>query len=144
MTSSRFIRHIIFVMSGMLYVVIVYVYALSSITSSGLQPWTSISQTRSQVSQVEVVPAHSRMGLLSELIWWFIPIWSFLLFVLSAPGEETQRGYRTMLTWLSERLRGDMLPIQYVLKRRKLTLTNSRSCPVRSLLLRQQPSRFTC
>jgi hypothetical protein len=56
------------------------------------------------------------MGLLSELIWWFIPIWSLLLFVLSAPGEETQRGYRTTLTWLSERLRGDMLPIQYVLK----------------------------
>jgi hypothetical protein len=117
MVSSRFVRHVIFAVGGMLYVVVVHTYALFSITSSGLQPWMGISQTRSQVSQVEVVPSHSRLGLQSELIWWIIPICSLLLFVLSAVGEETRKGYRTALTWLSQKLGGDMLlPMQYVLK----------------------------
>ena len=117
MTSSRFVRHIIFAVGGMLYVIVVYTYALSSITSSGLQPWMGIAQTRSQVSQVEVVPSHSRLGLQSELIWWIIPICSLLLFVLSALGDETRKGYCTSWTWLSQKLRGDMLlPMQYVLE----------------------------
>ena len=115
MTSAFFIRRVIFVLSGMLYVTFVYVYALSSITSSGLLPWTSISQTRSQTSQVEVVPLRSQLGVQSELIWWFIPVWSHL-FVISAVGEETQRGYRTTLTWLSRNFKRDVLPTQYVLK----------------------------
>jgi hypothetical protein len=114
MVSSRFVRHVIFAVGGMLYVVVVHTYV---ITSSGLQPWMGLSQTRSQVSQVEVVPSHSRLGLQSELIWWFIPVCSLLLFVLSALGDETRRGYRTSLTWLSQKLRGDMLlPMQYVLE----------------------------
>jgi len=116
MTLSLFIRNSIFAISGMIYLVVIHVYALSSITSSGLQPWTSISQTRSQISQIEVVAPHSQLGLQSKLIWWFIPVWSLLLFVMSALGEETQRGYRTTLTWLSLKLRGDMLPMQYVLE----------------------------
>jgi hypothetical protein len=117
MTSSRFVRHVIFAAGGMLYVIVVYTYALSSITSSGLQPWISISQARSQVSQVEVVASHSRLGLQSELIWWFIPICSLLLFVSSALGEEIRKEYRGYLTWLSHQLRGDMLlPMQYVLE----------------------------
>ena len=117
MVSSRFVRHVIFAVGGMLYVIVVDTYALYSITSSGLQPWMGISQTRSQVSQVQVVPSHSRLGLQSELIWWSIPICSLLLFVLSALGEETRKGYRTALTWLSQKLRGDMLlPMQYVLE----------------------------
>jgi hypothetical protein len=103
-----------FSISGMLYVAIVYIYVLSSITSSGLLPWTSISQTRSGVSQVEVVPSHSQMSIQSELIWWFIPVWSLLLFVLSVFGEEGQKGYHTMFTWLSQRFEEDMLPLQYV------------------------------
>lgn len=115
MTSALFTRRVVFVLGGMLYVAFVYVYALSSITSSGLLPWTSISETRSQISQVEVVPSHSQLGVQSKLIWWFIPVWSHL-FVMSAIGEETQRGYRTTLAWLSRRLKSDMLPIQYVLE----------------------------
>jgi cytochrome c oxidase subunit IV len=115
MTSALFTRRITFVVSGMLYVAVVYVYALFSITSSGLLPWTSISQTRSQISEVEVAPSHSQMGVQSKLIWWFIPVWSFL-FVLSAIGEETQRRYCTTLTWLSRKFKRDMLPIQYVLE----------------------------
>ncbi|KAH9964858.1 pheromone A receptor-domain-containing protein [Russula dissimulans] len=111
MTLSPFIRHIIFATSGMLYIIVVYVYALSSITSSGLLPWTSVSQTRSQVSQVEVVPLHSQMGVQTKLIWWFIPVWSLLLFVLAILGEENQIGYCTTLSWLSRRLKGDLLPI---------------------------------
>ncbi len=114
MTSALFTRRVIFVLSGMLYVAIVYVYALSSITSSGLLPWTSISQARSQISQVEVVPSHSQLGEQSKLIWWSIPVWSHL-FVMSAIGEETQRGYRTTLTWFSRKFKRDVLPIQYVL-----------------------------
>jgi hypothetical protein len=114
MVSSRFVRHVIFAVGGMLYVVVVHTYAIAS---SGLQPWMGLSQTRSQVSQVEVVPSHSRLGLQSELTWWFIPVCSLLLFVLSALGDETRRGYRTSLTWLSQKLRGDMLlPMQYVLE----------------------------
>jgi hypothetical protein len=115
MTSAVFTRRVIFVLSGMLYVAFVYVYALSSITSSGLLPWTSISQTRSQISQVKVVPSDSQLGVQSKLIWWFIPVWSHL-FVMSVVGEETQRGYRTTFTWLSRKFKRDMLPIQYVLK----------------------------
>ena len=116
MTSALFTRRAIFVVSGMLYVAFAYVYALFSITSSGLLPWTSVSQTRSQISQVEVVPSNSQLGVQSKLIWWFIPVWS-QLFVISTIGEETQRGYRTTLTWLSRKLfKRDMLPIQYVLK----------------------------
>jgi hypothetical protein len=114
MTSALFTRRVIFVLSGMLYVVFVHVYALSSITSSGLLPWKSISQTRSQISQVEVVPSYSQLSIQSKLIWYFIPFWS-LLFILSAIGEETQRGYRTTFTWLSRKFKRDMLPIQYVL-----------------------------
>jgi hypothetical protein len=110
MTSALFIRRIIFVVSGMLYVAVVYVYVLSSMTSSGLLPWTRISRTR---SQVEVVPLHSQMGVQSELIWWFIPIWS-LLFVFFAIGDETQRGYCATFAWLSRKFERDMLPIQYV------------------------------
>ena len=115
MTSALFTRRVIFVISGMLYVASVNVYALFSITSSGLLPWTSISQTRSEISQVELVPSHSQLGVQSKLIWWFIPVWSHL-FVMSAIGEETQRGYRTTLTWVSRKVKEDMLPIQYVLK----------------------------
>jgi hypothetical protein len=115
MTSTLFTRRVIFVLSGMLYVAFVYVYALSSITSSGLLPWASISQTRSQISQVEIVPSYSQLGVQSQLIWWFIPVWSHL-FAMSAVGEETQRGYRTTLAWLSRKFKQDMLPIQYVLK----------------------------
>jgi hypothetical protein len=115
MTSALFTRRVIFVLSGMLYVAFVYVYALSSITSSGLLPWTSISETRSRVSQVEVASSDSQLGVQSKLIWWFIPVWSHL-FVISAIGEESQRGYRTTLTWLSRTFKRDMLPIQYVLK----------------------------
>jgi hypothetical protein len=111
MTSTLFTRRVTFVVSGMLYVAFVYVYALSSITSSGLLPWTSISQTRAQISQVEVVPSHSQLGVQSKLIWWSIPVWSNL-FVMSVIGEETQRGYRTTLTWLSRKFNRDILPIQ--------------------------------
>ncbi|SRR6266446_1683313 len=120
MTSGLFTRRVIFVLSGMLYVAFVYVYALSSITSKGLLPWTSISQTHSQMSHVDVVPSQSQLGVQSKLIWWFIPIWS-LLFMLSAIGEETQSGYCTTLTWLTRKFKRDMLPIQYVLKDVKLT-----------------------
>ena len=112
MTSALFTRRITFVVSGMLYVAVVYVYALFSITSSGLLPWI---QTRSQISEVEVAPSHSQMGIQSELIWWFIPVWS-LLFVLSAIGEETQMRYCTTFTWLSRKFKRDILPIQYVLE----------------------------
>src|SRR5712671_144853 len=115
MTSPLFIRHIIFATSGMVYIIVVYVYALSSITSSGLLPWTSISQTRSQVSQVEVVPSHSQLGVQSKFIWWFVPVWSLLLFALVVLGEENQRGYRTTFAWLSQRFKGDLFPMQYVL-----------------------------
>ena len=115
MTSALFTRRVIFVLSGMLYVAFVYVYALSSIISSGLLPWTSISQTRSQIYQIEVLPSHSQLGIQSKMIWWFIPVWSHL-FVMSAIGGETQRGYRTTLAWLSRKFKRDMLPIQYVLK----------------------------
>jgi len=111
MTPSTFIRHIIFATSGMLYIVVVYVYALSSITSSGLLPWTSISQTRSQASQVEAVPSHTQLGVQSKFIWWFIPVWSLILFSLAVLGEENKRGYRTTFTWLSQRLKGDLLPV---------------------------------
>ena len=115
MTSALFTRRIIFVVSGMLYVVYVYVYALFSITSSGLLPWTSISQTRSQISQIEIVPSPSQTTVQNELIWWFIPVWS-LLFALSAIGEETQKGYYTTITCLSRKFKKDVLPIQYVLE----------------------------
>ncbi len=115
MTSALFTRRVIFVLSGMLYVAFVHVYTLSSITSSGLLSWTSISQTRSQISQVEVIPSHSQLSIQSKLIWWFFPFWS-LLFILSAIGEETQRGYRTTFTWLSRKFKRDMLPIQYALE----------------------------
>jgi membrane protease YdiL (CAAX protease family) len=115
MTSAFFTRRVVFVLSGMLYVAFVYAYALSSITSSGLLPWTSVSETRSQISQVEVVPSRSQLGVQSQLIWWFIPVWSHL-FVISAIGEETQRGYRTTLTRLSWKFKRNMLPIQYVSK----------------------------
>ena len=113
-TSSLFVRRIVFAMSGLLYVAAVYVYALSSVTSSGLLPWISVSQTRSQIMDVEIVPASSQMSVLSELIWWFIPVWSLLLCILSVFGEETQRGYHSTFTWLSQRFRG-VLPLQYVL-----------------------------
>jgi hypothetical protein len=115
MTSALFARRIVFVVSGMLYAAVVYVYALFSITSSGLLPWTSISQTRSQISQIEIVPSHSQMRVLNELMWWFIPVWS-ILFVLSAIGKETQKGYCTTFACLSRKFKRDMLPIQYVLE----------------------------
>ncbi|KAI9509917.1 pheromone A receptor-domain-containing protein [Russula earlei] len=121
MTSSLFIRRIIFAISGMLYLAVVYVYALSSITSSGLSPWISISQTRSQISQVEVVPLHSPTGMQSKLIWWFIPIWSLILFVLSVLSGEIQRGYRTTFTWLSQRLKKDLLPIHMKSSSKRVT-----------------------
>lgn len=110
MTSALFTRRIVFVVSGMLYAAVVYSYALFSITSSGLLPWT---QTRSQISQIEIVPSHSQMRVLNELTWWFIPVWS-LLFVLSAIGKETQKGYCTTFTCLSRKFKKDMLPLQYV------------------------------
>lgn len=115
MTSALFTRRIIFVVSGMLYVAIVYVHALFSITSSGLLPWTSISQARSQISQIEIVPSHSQLSVQNELIWWFIPVWS-LLFALSAIGKETQKGYYTTFTSLFRKFKKDILPIQYVLE----------------------------
>ncbi|KAI9456127.1 pheromone A receptor-domain-containing protein [Lactarius psammicola] len=103
MTSSLFIRRIFFTASGMLYVACVYVYVVSSVTSSGLLPWTSISQTRSQVARIEIVSSPSQNSIQSELMWWFIPVWSLIFCLLSAVGEETQRGYRSMLTCLSQR-----------------------------------------
>ncbi|KAI0246664.1 GPCR fungal pheromone mating factor [Lactifluus subvellereus] len=124
-TPSLFVRRIIFAISGMLYVAAVHVYALSLVTSSGLLPWISISQTRSQIADVGIVPSSSQMSVLSELIWWFIPVWSLLLCILSVFGEETRRGYHSTFTWLSQRFRGGALPLHRHLPR----------------LL---PSRFTC
>jgi hypothetical protein len=115
MTSSLFIPRIFFTVSGVLYVTVVYVYIVLSITSLGLQPWTSVTQTRSQVAQIELVSSPSQISMQSELVWWFIPIWSLIFCLLSAVGEETQRGYRSVLTWLSQPFKQDDLPTQYVL-----------------------------
>lgn len=114
-TSSLFVRRIVFAISGMLYVAAVYAYALLSVTSSGLLPWISVSQTRSQIMDVEIVPSSAQMSVLSELIWWFIPVWSLLLCILSVLGEETRRGYHSTFTWLPQWFRGGVLPLQYVL-----------------------------
>jgi hypothetical protein len=116
MTSSLFIPRVFFTASGVLYVAGVYLYIVLSITSSSMQPWTSVSQTRSQVSQIEIVYSPSQISTQSELIWWFIPIWSLIFCVLSAVGEETRRGYRSVLTWLSQPFKRDDLPTQYVLQ----------------------------
>lgn len=110
MTSSLFIPRVFFTASGVLYVAGVYLYIVLSITSSSMQPWTSVSQTRSQVSQIEIVYSPSQISTQSELIWWFIPIWSLIFCVLSAVGEETRRGYRSVLTWLSQPFKRDDLP----------------------------------
>ena len=114
---SLFTRRIVFAIGGMLYVAVVYAYVLSSITSSGLLPWLSMSQTRSQIMDIDTVPSLSQMSIQSELIWWFIPVWSLLLCILCALGEETQNGYRSTFNWLSQRFQGgiDILPRQYVL-----------------------------
>ncbi|KAI0270664.1 GPCR fungal pheromone mating factor [Gloeopeniophorella convolvens] len=112
MTLSLFIRRIIFAVSGMLYVAVVYVIILSTATSSGLSTWTSVSKARSGISTVEILSTPSQISVESELTWWFVPVWSLLLCVLSAFGEETQRGYRSMFKWLSQRFRGEVLPTQ--------------------------------
>lgn len=110
MTVSLFVHLMFFTVSGMLYVACVYVYVMSSITSSGLLPWTSISQTRSQVARIEIVSSPSQISIQSELMWWFIPVWSLIFCLLSTIGEETQRGYRAMLTQLSQIFKRDDLP----------------------------------
>ncbi|KAH8984399.1 pheromone A receptor-domain-containing protein [Lactarius deliciosus] len=110
MTLSLFIRRIFFTVSGMLYIACVYVYVVSSVTSSGLLPWTSISQTRSQVARIEFVSSPSQISIQSELVWWFIPVWSLIFCLLSAVEEETRRGYRSMFAWLSQVFKRDDLP----------------------------------
>jgi Pheromone A receptor len=114
---SLFTRRIAFAIGGMLYVAVVYSYVLSSMISSGLLPWLSVSQTRSQVMDVDIVPSPSQMSIQSKLIWWFIPVWSLLLCILCAFGKETQNGYHSTFNWLSQRFQGDIsiLPMQYVL-----------------------------
>ena len=114
MTFSLFIPRFFFTVSGMLYVACFYVYVMSSVTSSGLKPWTSISQIRSQVARIEIVSSPSQISIQSELMWWFIPILSLLFCLLSAVGEETRRGYRSVLTWLSQPCKRGDLPTQYV------------------------------
>lgn len=116
MTSSLFIPRIFFTVSGVFYVAGVYVYIVLSTTSSGMQPWTTISQIRSQVARIDIVPSPSQISTQSELIWWFIPVWSIIFCLLSAVGEETRRGYRSLLTWLSQPFKRDDLPTQYVLQ----------------------------
>ncbi|KAF8259096.1 GPCR fungal pheromone mating factor [Lactarius quietus] len=123
MKLSLFIPRIFFTVSGMLYVTGVYVYVLS-VTSSGLQPWTTISQIRSQVAQIEIVSSPSQISIQSELIWWFIPVWSLIFCFVSAFGEETRRGYHSMLIWLSSYSSEMTYP------------------PMRSHLQSQRPSRF--
>lgn len=116
MTLSLFSRRIFFAVSGMLYVACIYGYVVSSVTSSGLLPWTSISQTRSQVARIEIVSSPSQISIHSELMWWFIPIWSLIFCLLSAIGKETRMGYHSMLTRLAQVFRRDDLPTQYVLQ----------------------------
>ena len=114
MTFSLFVPRIFFTASGMLYVACVYVYVVSSVTSPGLKRWTSISQIRSQVGRIEIVSSSSQISIQSELIWWFIPVLSLLFCLLSAVGEETRRGYRSVLIWLSQPFKRNDLPTQYV------------------------------
>jgi len=115
MSLSCFIRRAFLTVTGMLYVSCIHVYILSSVTSSGLLPWTSISQTRSQVSHIEILPSSSQVSIQSELIWWSVPIWSLLFCVLFAVGEEMRMGYRSMFSWLSQVFKREVLPMQYVL-----------------------------
>ncbi|KAH9977174.1 GPCR fungal pheromone mating factor [Lactifluus volemus] len=139
---SLFTRRIAFAIGGMLYVAVVYAFVLSSIATSGLLPWLSVSQTRSQVMDIDTVPSPSQMSIQSELIWWFIPVWSLLLCILCAFGKETQNGYHSTFNWLSRRFHGDIsiLPMQYVLQNalKSYALTPH---PVSDHL--PQPSRFT-
>ncbi|KAI0298957.1 pheromone A receptor-domain-containing protein [Multifurca ochricompacta] len=127
MTLSLFVRRTFFAISGMLYVAVIYVYSLSGIMSSGLLPWESVSQTRSQISHIEILPSPSQVSIQSELVWWFIPVWSLLLCILSALGEETQRGHRSMCTRLSQLLHRDALPMHMKSSAKKATV------PVHSL-----------
>ena len=140
-TSSLFVRRITLAIGGMFYIAVVYAYALSSITSSGLLPWISLSQTRSQVMDVDIVPLPSPMSVQSELIWWFIPVLSLLLCILCALGEETRNGYRFTSNWLSQRFQEDVLPLQYVLD---IIVTNLALTQylVSGRLARPRPSRF--
>ncbi|VDB95384.1 unnamed protein product [Peniophora sp. CBMAI 1063] len=95
MSLSLFTRRLAFCTLGMAYTAAVYATALSWESSNTL-PLTSVAQVHADFSHIEIIPADSQLSLQSQLIWWNVPIWSILLCVMSAFGEETRKGYRSL------------------------------------------------
>lgn len=116
MSLSLFVRRLAFCAIGMLYTSVAYAAALSW-QSTSMLPWTSVPQVHADFSHIEIIPAGSRLALQSELIWWTIPIWSILLCAMSAFGEETRKGYRSIWKTMSKRSSEKTLPVQYVVVR---------------------------
>ncbi|THH17676.1 hypothetical protein EW146_g3174 [Bondarzewia mesenterica] len=111
MTLSLFIRRLIFGYTGMIYMTVVYIIVLSSAASSGFNTWTSVSAMHSHFSAIEISSLGSFALVQVELIWWAIPIWSILMSILSAFGEETKEGYFFLINFFSRRFFGrDILP----------------------------------
>ncbi|KAI0318404.1 GPCR fungal pheromone mating factor [Amylostereum chailletii] len=112
MSFSLFARRLAYATIGMLYTATVYVI-VTSWSSTDMEPWTSVSKVHANFSQVETVLRGTAIATGSELLWWTIPIWSLLLCALTAFGEETRKGYRTILSWISSRTGKNILPTQY-------------------------------
>ncbi|KAI0053505.1 hypothetical protein FA95DRAFT_753576 [Auriscalpium vulgare] len=116
MTMSLFGRRLAFALSGMAYSAVVYGIIASSVS---LQSWTSISAIRTDVSRIEVLNDRG-WRTRSELIWWATPIWSLLLCTMSACGEETRSGYRSLYKLVMRGFERDVLPVH---KAKSLTMT---------------------
>jgi len=123
MQISLFIRRLVFATIAVLYTAVGYGIVMSW-CSTILVPWTSVAEVHSKFSEVEIIEPGSQHALQSNLIWWSVPIWTFLLCALSAFGEETKKGYRKIWNWITGRSKQPLLPVRCVVsKPNKLPLS---------------------
>ncbi|EGN92611.1 hypothetical protein SERLA73DRAFT_65479 [Serpula lacrymans var. lacrymans S7.3] len=103
LTSSHYIRLVVISVAEVVWVLIVISVEMRFKLSSGLEPWTSLSDVHKDFSRVLTfgVQDTSRSTISSLLFSWIAtPIESLLFFALFASGNDAVAGYKRCGNWI--------------------------------------------
>ncbi|KAF9441475.1 fungal pheromone STE3G-protein-coupled receptor [Macrolepiota fuliginosa MF-IS2] len=96
LTTNQYLRLIAMAVTNMIWGTVLTSYNLYNNISGGLRPWTTWDDVHSNWSRVDgwpqsILPPDFRRIMM--LLWWAMPVSSFIFFIFFGFGEETKKEY---------------------------------------------------
>ncbi|KAF8981163.1 GPCR fungal pheromone mating factor [Cyathus striatus] len=102
LTTNRYLRLIAMAITEMFWGTALTTFNLYNNAAPGLRPWTTWADVHSNFSRVDVYPvAFLPPAFLKSmlLLWWALPVSSFIFFIFFGFGEEALKEYHKIWVW---------------------------------------------